>query len=39
MTNTNNEQDHVDEDSGILVEEFIRIHDPDSEQVFYEGRA
>ena len=35
----NNEEDQVDEDSGILIEEFIRITDPDSETVLYEGRA
>jgi hypothetical protein len=39
MNNTNNEQDHVDEDSGILVEEFLRIHDPETDEVYYEGRT
>ena len=37
MNNTNEE--YVDEDSGIMVEEFIRIHDPEEETVLYEGRA
>jgi len=39
MNNTNNEEDHVDEDSGILIEEFLKIHDPDTETVLYEGRT
>ena len=37
--NHTNEEEHVDEDSGIIVEEFIRIHDPEEETVLYEGRA
>lgn len=38
MTDTN-EKEHVDEDSGILVEEFLRIHDPETDEVQYEGRT
>ena len=37
--NHTNEEEYVDEDSGIIVEEFIRIHDPEEEIVLYEGRA
>lgn len=37
--NHTNEEEYVDEDSGIIVEEFIRIHDPEEETVLYEGRA
>jgi hypothetical protein len=39
MNNTNKEDDYVDEDSGILVEEYIKIIDPDDDVVLYEGRA
>ena len=39
MNNTNEQQDKADEDSGILVEEFLRFTDPDTEEVLYEGRA
>ncbi len=40
MNNTNNnKEDYVDEDSGILIEEFLRIHDPETEKVLYEGRT
>ena len=39
MNNTNDEQDHVDDQSGILVEEFIKIHDPEDDTILYEGRA
>ena len=38
MNNTN-EQHDVDEDSGILVEEFLRFTDPETDEVHYEGRA
>ena len=40
MNNINEEeQEVVDEDSGIIVEEYIKITDPDTEIVLYEGRA
>ena len=39
MNDTNETEDHVDEDSGILVEEFLRIHDPETDDVLYEGRT
>jgi len=35
----NNTNEQVDEDSGILVEEFLKISDPESGDVVYEGRA
>jgi len=38
-TNTNTEEDRVDEDSGILIEEYIKIIDPEQDVVLYEGRA
>lgn len=38
-TNTNTEEDYVDEDSGILIEEHIKITDPEEDLVLYEGRA
>ena len=37
MNNTN--EHDVDEDSGILVEEFLKISDPESGEVIYEGRT
>ena len=36
--NTNTEE-YVDESSGILIEEFLKIHDPETEEVLYEGRT
>lgn len=41
MANTNETADETrtDEESGILVEEFLRIHDPESDEVYYEGRT
>ena len=40
MNNINEEeQEVVDEDSGIIVEEFIKITDPETTTVLYEGRA
>jgi len=38
MNNTN-EDDHVDEDSGFLIEEFLRIQDPEDDKTLYEGRT
>ena len=39
MNNTN-EEEHVDEDSGFLIEEFLRIQDPeDEDNTQYEGRT
>ncbi len=37
MSDTN--EQHVDEDSGILVEEFLKMTDPETGDVIYEGRA
>ena len=34
-TDTN---DHVDENAGIWIDEFLKIHDPESGEVLYEGR-
>lgn len=39
MNNTNNEEDYVDEDSGWVIEEFLKIHDPDTKEVQYKGRT
>jgi len=39
-TNELDEKDnHVDEDAGILYEVFLKIHDPETGEVQYEGRA
>jgi hypothetical protein len=39
MTDTNEKEERPDEDAGILVEEFLKIHDPESGAVHYEGRT
>ncbi len=40
MNNTNNnEEDHVDEHSGWIIEEFLKIQDPDDDNILYEGRT
>jgi hypothetical protein len=39
MNNTNKQQDTADEDSGILVEEFLKFTDPESGEVIHEGRV
>jgi len=39
MNNTNKKEDHVDEDSGWVIEEFLKIHDPDDDTILYEGRT
>ncbi len=39
MNNTNNEEDHVDEHSGFLIEEFLKIQDPEDDTILYEGRT
>ncbi len=37
--NENEKKEYVDEDSGILIEEFLKIHDPVTGDVSYEGRT
>ena len=41
-TEQSNDQEHIkqpDEQSGILVESKIKIFDPETEEVYLEGRA
>lgn len=33
------EQEYVDDGTGILIDEFLKIHDPDNGEVLYEGRV
>ena len=42
MRNTNENEvgdQPVDEDSGIYIDEFLKIFDPELDQVIYEGRV
>lgn len=39
MSETNEQENRPDDDTGILVEEFLRIHDPETGDVLYEGRT
>ncbi len=39
IENVETKDDIPDEDAGILIEEFLKIYDPETGEVFFEGRV
>jgi len=39
MQETTENETHPDEDSGVLIDELLKIHDPETGDVYYEGRV